>query len=150
MSLANLHELDRRGIAREVQKTKRAMFIGRWQPFHNGHKWLINQKLSEGSPVLVAVRDIPPDEKNPFTTEQTIEMLKKAYEKHDVVIISIPDIESVNYGRGVGYGINEHVPPPDVGFISATSIRDKIKNDDDSWKNSVDERIWSLVEEYLK
>ena len=150
MSLANLHELDRRGIAREVQKTKRAMFIGRWQPFHNGHKWLINQKLSEGSPVLVAVRDIPPDEKNPFTTEQTIEMLKKAYEKHDVVIISIPDIESVNYGRGVGYGINEHVPPPDVGFISATSIRDKIKNDDDSWKNSVDKRIWSLVEEYLK
>ena len=47
MSLANLHELDRRGIAREVQKTKRAMFIGRWQPFHNGHKWLISQKLSE-------------------------------------------------------------------------------------------------------
>jgi adenylylsulfate kinase len=52
--------------------TKRAMFIGRWQPFHNGHKWLINQKLSEGKAILIAVRDIPPDEKNPFTTEQTI------------------------------------------------------------------------------
>ena len=150
MSLANLHELDRRGISREVKEIRRAMFIGRWQPFHNGHKWLIDQKLSEGLSILIAVRDIPPDEKNPFTTEQTVEMLEKAYEEHDVVIISIPDIESVNYGRGVGYGINEHVPPADVGFISATSIREKIKNNDDSWRANVDKKIWNLVEEYLK
>ena len=47
---------------------KRAMFVGRWQPFHNGHKWLIDQKLSQGIPTLIAVRDIPPDNKNPFTT----------------------------------------------------------------------------------
>ena len=150
MSLANLHELDRRGLGREVVKVKRAMFIGRWQPFHNGHKWLINQKLAGGTPVLIAVRDIPPDEKNPFTTEQTVEMLIKAYEEHDVVVVPIPDIESVNYGRGVGYDITEHVPPADVGFISATSIREKIKNNDDSWKESVDEKIWDLVREYLK
>ena len=57
--------------------SKKAMFIGRWQPFHDGHKWLINKKLSEGKPILIAVRDIPPDEKNPFTTEQTVEMLNK-------------------------------------------------------------------------
>ncbi len=129
--------------------TKRAMFIGRWQPLHSGHMWLINQKLAEGAPVLIAVRDIPPDEKNPFTTSQTIEMLQKTYEDHDVVVIPIPDIESVNYGRGVGYGIIEHVPPPDVGYISATSIRDQIKRNDDSWKNNVDEKIWDLVEAYL-
>jgi len=125
------------------------MFIGRWQPFHNGHKWLISQKLSEGTPVLVAVRDIPPDEKNPFTTTQTIEMLEKAYEDDDVVVIPIPDIESVNYGRGVGYGILEHVPPPDVGFVSATSIRERIKSGDNSWKENVDEKIWGLVTKYL-
>jgi adenylylsulfate kinase len=99
---------------------KRAMFVGRWQPFHNGHKWLISQKLDEGVPVLICVRDIPPDDKNPFTTEETIDMLETAYEGQDVVVMSIPDIESVNYGRGVGYGIIEHVPPKDVGFISAT------------------------------
>jgi len=128
---------------------RRAMFIGRWQPFHNGHKWLISQKLSEGTPVLVAVRDIPPDEKNPFTTTQTIEMLEKAYEDDDVVVIPIPDIESVNYGRGVGYGILEHVPPPDVGFVSATSIRERIKSGDNSWKENVDEKIWGLVTKYL-
>tara|TARA_R100000008_G_C3572485_1_gene163093 strand:- start:782 stop:1198 length:417 start_codon:yes stop_codon:yes gene_type:complete len=128
---------------------KRAMFIGRWQPLHNGHKWLISQKLDKGVPVLIAVRDIPPDEKNPFTTEQTIKMLNAAYKNQDVEVISIPDIESVNYGRGVGYEINEYVPPKDIGFISATSIREKIKNDDDSWKDIVDSKIHDMVEEYL-
>tara|TARA_B100001123_G_scaffold440028_1_gene578112 strand:+ start:145 stop:561 length:417 start_codon:yes stop_codon:yes gene_type:complete len=128
---------------------KRAMFIGRWQPLHNGHKWLINRKLENNVPVLIAVRDIPPDEKNPFTTEQTIKMLNTAYEDKDVKVIAIPDIESVNYGRGVGYQINEFVPPKDIGFISATSIREKIKNNDDSWKDIVDSKIHNMVEEYL-
>lgn len=129
--------------------TRRAMFVGRWQPFHNGHKWLINQKLREGEPILIAVRDIPPDEKNPFTTEQTIEMVEKVYEGQDVVVLPIPDISSVNYGRGVGYGIIEHVPPADVGFVSATSIRERIQNNDDSWKENVDDSIHTLVTEYL-
>ncbi len=129
--------------------TRRAMFIGRWQPFHDGHKWLISQKLSEGEPVLIAVRDIPPDEKNPFTTEQTIEMVSKVYENEDVVVLPIPDISSVNYGRGVGYGIIEHVPPADVGFVSATSIRERIAQGDESWKENVDSSIHDLVVKYL-
>lgn len=129
---------------------KRAMFIGRWQPFHNGHKWLISQKLNSGVPVLVAVRDIPPDDKNPLTTEQTVEILQAAYVDDDVVVVTIPDIESVNYGRGVGYEINEHVPPKDVGFISATDIRDRIRKQDESWKTNVDEKVHDLVEEYLR
>ena len=44
-----------------------------------------------------------------------------------VKVISIPDIESVNYGRGVGYEINEFVPPSNIGKISATKIREKLK-----------------------
>jgi len=128
---------------------RRAMFIGRWQPFHDGHKWLINKKLSEGKSILIAVRDIEPDEKNPFTTDQTIEMLRAVYVNDDVVVISIPDIESVNYGRGVGYEINEHVPPENIHRISATSIREKIKNNDNSWKEIVDEKIHDLVVKYL-
>lgn len=129
---------------------KRAMFVGRWQPFHNGHKWLIGQKLDEGVPVLVCVRDIPPDEKNPFTTQQTVEMLEEAYQDEDVEVIVIPDIESVNYGRGVGYEINEHVPPADIGFISATDIRKKISDNDDSWRERVDPRIQEMVINALK
>ena len=129
---------------------KRAMFVGRWQPLHNGHKWLIGQKLNEGIPVLICVRDIPPDEKNPFTTEQTIDMLETAYADDDVEVMAIPDIESVNYGRGVGYGIVEHVPPADIGFISATQIRNQINNEDDSWKENVDSKIHDKVVEFLQ
>lgn len=128
---------------------KRALFIGRWQPLHNGHKWLIDQRLSKDIPVLICVRDIPPDSKNPFTTDQTIEMLRAAYKDCDVSVMAIPDIESVNYGRGVGYEIIEHVPPPDVGFVSATSIRKLIKDGDESWKQNVDKKIWNLVTNYL-
>ena len=129
---------------------KRAMFVGRWQPLHNGHKWLIGQKLNQGVPVLICVRDIPPDEKNPFTTEQTIDMLETVYADDDAVVMSIPDIESVNYGRGVGYGIIEHVPPQDIGFISATQIRNQIADNDDSWKENVDSKIHNKVIKYLK
>ena len=128
---------------------KRAMFIGRGQPMHNGHKWLISQKLDEGTPILICVRDIPPDDKNPFTTEQTVEMINKVYEGQDVEVMVIPDIESVNWGRGVGYGTIEHQPPADIGFISATSIRNSISENDDSWKKNVDEKIHDLVVEYL-
>jgi len=128
---------------------KRAMFIGRWQPMHNGHKWLISQKLDEGTPVLICVRDIPPDEKNPFKTAQTVEMVEKVYENRDVEVMVIPDIESVNWGRGVGYGTIEHQPPPDIGFISATQIRESIQNGLTDWKVKVDSSIHEKVIAYL-
>lgn len=130
---------------------KRAIFIGRYQPYHWGHIELINQKLNEGVPALIMVRDIAPDEKNPFTTEQTVEMIKKYHESKgdDVEVMIIPDIESVCYGRGVGYEINEYTPPDNIGFISATKIRQSIKDGDDSWKNMVDESIQEDVIKYL-
>ena len=74
------------------------------------------------------VRNIEPDERNPFTTEQTVSMIRKYHAAHgdDVEVMIIPDIESVNYGRGVGYDIIEHVPPQNIGKISATKIRKEI------------------------
>lgn len=130
---------------------KYAIFIGRFQPYHYGHIELINQKLKKGSPVLIMVRDIEPDEKNPFTTEQTVSMIKKYHESKndDVKVIVIPDIESVNFGRGVGYEINEYIPPRDVASISATGIRNCIKNMDDYWKKLVDPIIQDDVFRFL-
>ena len=59
-------------------------------------------------------------------------MIKKYHAAHgdDVEVMIIPDIESVNYGRGVGYEINEYQPSEDSGamFISASKIRESIKN----------------------
>jgi cytidyltransferase-like protein len=130
---------------------KYAIFIGRYQPYHYGHINLIQQKLDQGVPALIMVRDIAPDEKNPFTTEQTVDMIQKyhASKGDDVKVIVIPDIESVNFGRGVGYEINEFIPTEEIAFISATKIRNSIKEGDDAWKNLVDVSIQLDVEKYL-
>ena len=46
-----------------------------------------------------------------------------------IFISIVPDIESVNYGRGVGYEVIEHVPPQEVKEISATKIREQMRKD---------------------
>ena len=130
---------------------KYAIFIGRYQPYHYGHINMVQQKLNECIPALIMVRDIQPDENNPFTTEQTISMIKKyhASKGDDVHVIIIPDIESVNYGRGVGYEINEFEPTEEISFISATKIRESLTNGDDSWRKMVDESIQNEIILYL-
>lgn len=110
---------------------KYAMFIGRWQPWHAGHRWLIDQALEEGKNVLLCIREVEPDEKNPWTPQEV--MLNLANELEELVeagrlrIITIPDIESINIGRGIGYDVIEHVPPQDIHDISATKIREQMK-----------------------
>ena len=136
-------------IGQDNRKRPKALFIGRWQPFHNGHKWLVEQKLSRQIPVLLAVRDVEPDANNPLTTAQTIEILRKFYEGEDVEVISIPNIESVNFGRNVGYEINEFAPPPEIKNISATEIRNSLRAKSDAWKENADERIHELILKYL-
>lgn len=130
---------------------KYAIFVGRYQPYHYGHIELTQQKLDQGIPALIMVRDIEPDEKNPFTTEQTVLMIEKYHQSKgdDVKVIIIPDIESVNYGRGVGYEINEFTPPDNIGFISATGIRNSIYKGDNQWRNMVDESIQNDIINFL-
>ena len=112
---------------------KYSVFFGRWQPFHDGHKWLINERLKLGKRVWIAVRDVKPDEKNPWTAQEVVQNLSRELSElieDDMIYISIvPDIESINYGRGVGYDIIEHVPPQEIGEISATSIREQMRKD---------------------
>ena len=106
---------------------KYALFIGRWQTWHAGHEWLIRQQLDKGKDVWVAIRDVPQDENNPKSARQVLMDLSKEkffIENSDKILLSIiPDIESVNYGRGVGYEVIHHSPPADVELISGTKIR---------------------------
>lgn len=110
-----------------------AMFIGRWQPWHEGHRWLIDQQLNQGKKVLLCVRDVHQDEKNPWSAWQVMmnlsEELMDLIEDNKVRVIIIPDIESINFGRGVGYDVIEHIPPADIHDISATKIREQMKQD---------------------
>ena len=108
-------------------KKKYALFIGRWQTWHAGHEWLIRQQLDKGKNVWLAIRDVDIDEDNLFTAHEVLMRLTKEpfiMENTDKIMISIvPDIESVNYGRGVGYDVVHHAPPADVELISGTKIR---------------------------
>tara|TARA_R100001079_G_scaffold83874_1_gene46939 strand:+ start:264 stop:620 length:357 start_codon:yes stop_codon:yes gene_type:complete len=110
-------------------KERYSMFVGRFQPFHDGHRWLIEQRLKLGKKILVAAMDIHESEpeKNPFKIDEVVENISNIFaneiEQGLVKVISIPPIESVNYGRTVGYEVIEHVPPEDIKNISATNIR---------------------------
>lgn len=108
-----------------------SMVVGRFQPFHSGHRWLVEQCIEEGKNVLICVRDISPDEKNPFTAQEVEVNIKKELWKlvgdERVKVMIIPDIESINFGRGVGYDIIEHIPPQEIHDISATKIREQMK-----------------------
>jgi len=112
---------------------KYSVFFGRWQPFHKGHYWLINERLKEGKNVWVAIRDVKPDEQNPWNAYDVLlnleKELKDLIEEGKVYISIVPDIESINYGRGVGYDVIEHIPPKEIGEISATSIRNQMRKD---------------------
>lgn len=101
-----------------------SLFIGRWQPFHEGHKKLIDIVLAEGKPVIIAVRDTPISEKNPYTVPQRFHMIMKVYGGNpNVRIISIPDISEVIYGRDVGWSIREIRLDSATEAISATKVR---------------------------
>jgi hypothetical protein len=84
--------------------------------------------MDEGKNVLICIRDIQPDEKNPFTAQQVLENITEFYQNEPrVKVMVIPDICSIEFGRGVGYDIIEHVPPTAIGEISATKIREQMK-----------------------
>ena len=106
---------------------KYALYIGRWQNWHKGHEWLINQQLEKGKNVWVAIRDVPQDENNPKSAQQILRELTHEpffFQNTDKILLSIiPDIESVNYGRGVGYDVIYHEPPTEIAEISGTKIR---------------------------
>lgn len=104
-----------------------SLFIGRWQPIHEAHRQMFQQVLDEGGRVLIAIRDVEPDDKNPFPVNEVLNTIKNEYKDNpNVSVIVVPDISSVNFGRGVGYDIIEHIPPTEVAEISATKIRKEL------------------------
>ena len=112
---------------------KYSLFIGRWQPWHEGHQWLINQRLEQGKNVCIAIRNVETSENQPWSAQEIKDNLKVRFfdeiTEGKIKVVIIPDIESVNYGRGVGYEIIEHVPPEQIKEISATEIRKKLRED---------------------
>jgi len=120
-------------------------FIGRYQCPHKGHQTIFSKYLIENEPVLIMIRDVPTDDKNPFTSEEVKSLWEIIYKKEIeiglVKVMIIPDIASVNYGRSVGYKVLEIEVDSNISNISATEIRYKVRSGDDSWKEFVSESI---------
>ena len=100
----------------ERKDSQWSLFIGRWQPLHTGHKELFRQVINEGGKVCVAIRDGEVNEKNPFSPLQVMtnifNEMQDEVEAGTLKVIIIPDICSVEFGRGVGYDIFPHLKWP--------------------------------------
>ena len=99
-------------------------YLGRFQPFHNGHQYIIRTSLDDNIPVLVGVKDMLPDSKNPYSTEQVVQTIEEYYKGYDVEVIIVPNITSVRYGRKVGWNVEQIEVPDHIASISATRIRE--------------------------
>ena len=102
-----------------------SFFIGRFSPFHLGHKAIVDQLLSEGKQVCIAIRNTPLSDRDPFTvTEREAQIRRYFPDEARVMITAIPDIAEVVYGRKVGYRIREVRLEPELEAISATALRE--------------------------
>jgi nicotinic acid mononucleotide adenylyltransferase len=106
--------------------------LGRWQPWHDGHTELFKRAIKETGQVAIMVRNIL-DKDNPFEFHQISSDIQWAlkqigYEHHiDYIIMQVPNIVDISYGRGVGYTLTEHDLGATIHNISATKIRAEMR-----------------------
>lgn len=121
-------------IARKIEvrfnpKRPTALFVGRYQPFHDGHKALIEEGLRQVGQVCIGVRDTHGlNGVNPFAFPDVKARIEVALAAHRgrFEIIALPNITDVLYGRDVGYRIARIDLDADLQAISATSIRRRL------------------------
>jgi nicotinamide mononucleotide adenylyltransferase len=139
------------------KKMKYHAYPGRWQSPHRGHRYIIDKNLAEGKPVLILIRPMPIDDKNPFRADEVEDMLRAAFREEiaqglvETQILKV-DIASINTGRGVGFDVVSHTgaTPEHVKRISATEIRRKIREGDPTWRDSVMPGVEEMLEAKFK
>ena len=103
-----------------------ALFLGRYQPFHAGHRLLIEEGLRRVGQACIAVRDTHRiDKKNPLAfsaVKQRIEAGLSAYAGR-FIVVPVPNITKVFYGRDVGYDMERIILDGATEAISATLLR---------------------------
>ena len=112
-------------------KKPTVQMLGRWQPWHKGHTELFKKAFSKTGQVIIMVRDVD-DKNNPFDYNQVYSKIIDALffegftNEKDYLVIKVPNIVDISYGRKVGYTITEHDLGEEVHAISATAIRKKL------------------------
>ena len=128
-------------------KKPTVQMLGRWQPWHEGHTKLFQKALTITGQVVIMVRDVfkfegdagagrtGVQDDNPFGMIQTIEGIEKGLAEHgyyngqQYLILEVPNIVDISYGRGVGYTFTEHDLGKDIHEISATKIRKEMREE---------------------
>ena len=122
-------------------KKPTVLLLGRWQPWHDGHLALFERALSKTGQVVIQVRDVKDasggkgQEDNPFSFEEIAEDITKklslsGYRINEEFIIQfVPNITNITYGRGVGYKIEQETFDSEIESISATKIRENLRNE---------------------
>ena len=109
------------------KKLNTALIIGRWQPWHKGHRELFKAALEKAERVAIGVRATHgTDQKNPFSFEEVKEFIDKDLKKEyagKYFVIDLPNITNVIYGRDVGYKVEKISFDDEVEKISATNVR---------------------------
>ena len=114
--------------------------LGRWQPWHDGHTELFRRALQKTGQVCIMYRDVGGVDAgvegqgdNPFQFEEVKEKIIEGLSKHgyqvgkEYIVIKVPNIIDISYGRGVGYSFTEHDLGEEIHSISATKIRSKMR-----------------------
>ena len=123
-------------------KKPTVQMLGRWQPWHDGHTELFKRALQQTGQVCIMYRDvggvdagIAGQADNPFDFEEVKKNIIEGLFKHgfvegkEFIVIKVPNIIDISYGRGVGYTFTQHDLGKEIHAISATKIRKKMRLD---------------------
>ena len=122
-------------------KKPTVQMLGRWQPWHDGHTELFRRCHAITGQVAIMVRDVQGasggegQDDNPFDLDTVVldastKLLEKGFTiNEDYIIIRVPNIVDISYGRGVGYTFTEHDLGKDIHNISATKIREQMRKE---------------------
>ena len=121
-------------------KKPTVQMLGRWQPWHDGHIELFKRALQKTGQVCIMYRDVAGVDAgvegqgdNPFDFEDVKENIIKGLSEHgyeegkEYIVIKVPNIIDISYGRGVGYSFTEHDLGEEIHKISATKIRKEMR-----------------------
>ena len=106
--------------------------LGRFQPWHKGHTELFKKALEKTGQVAILIRQMPINKNNPYTNGHVGEMIQLALTQEsfvynqDYIIINMPNITNITYGRDVGYTITKETLSKEIESISATKIRNSL------------------------
>lgn len=103
-----------------------ALFVGRYQPFHEGHRKLIVEGIRRVGQACIAVRStFGLDEKNPYPFEYVRARIEHGLREHEgrFAVVSLPNITHIFYGRDVGYAVERIDLDEETQAISATKVR---------------------------